>query len=92
MNRILQALKSSGIIRILNARLTNILHFLNLHFTPLALLVFITAGSVLIFITSYVFRYSHYDYWNWRKRAVSKAFCWCITLIAIKITLRSLTN
>ena len=92
MNRILSAVKSSGIIRILNARLANILHFLNLRFTPLALLVFITAGSVLIFITSYVFRYSHYDYWNWRNRAVSKVFCWCFTLIAIKITLRSLTN
>lgn len=92
MDRILQAVKSSGIIRILNARLAHILHFLNLRFTPLALLVFITAGSVLIFIMSYVFRYSNYDYWNWRKRAVSKAFCWCITLIAIKITLRSLTN
>ena len=92
MNKILSAVKSSGIIRILNARLAHILHFLNLHFTPLALLVFIAAGSVLIFITSYVFRYSNYDYWNWRKRAVSKAFCWCITLMAIKITLRSLTN
>ena len=92
MNRILQALKSSGTIRLLNTRLAYILHFLNLHFTPLALLVFITAGSVLIFIMSYVFRYSNYDYWNWRKRAVSKAFCWCLTLMAIKITLRSLTN
>lgn len=92
MNRILQAVKSSGITRILNARLAHILHFLNLHFTPLALLVFITAGSVLIIIASYVFRYSHYDYWGWKNRAVSKAFCWCITLIAIKITLRSLTN
>ena len=92
MDRILQAVKSSGIIRILNARLAHILHFLNLRFTPLALLVFITAGSVLIFITSYVFRYSNYDYWNWRNRAVSKAFCLCLTLIAIKITLRSLTN
>ena len=92
MDRILQAVKSSGIIRILNARLAHILHFLNLHFTPLSLLVFIAAGSVLIFITSYVFRYSHYDYWNWRNRAVSKAFCLCLTLIAIKITLRSLTN
>lgn len=92
MNRILSAVKSSGIIRILNARLAYILHFLNLRFTPLALLVFITAGSVLIFITSYIFRYSHYDYWTWRRRAVSKAFYWCITLMAIKITLRSLAN
>lgn len=92
MHRILQAVKSSVIIRLLKARLAHILHFLNLRFTPLALLVFIAAGSVLIFITSYVFRYSNYDYWNWRKRAVSKAFCWCLTLIAIKITLRSLTN
>ena len=92
MNRILSAVKSSGIIRILNARLAYILHFLNLRFTPLALLVFITAGSVLIFITSYIFRYSHYDYWTWRRRAVSKAFCWCITLMAIKITLRILAN
>lgn len=92
MHRILSAVKSSGIIRILNERLAYILHFLNLHFTPLALLLFITAGSVLIFIMSYVFRYSHYDYWNWRNRAVSKVFCWCFTLIAIKITLRSLTN
>lgn len=92
MHRILSAVKSSGIIRILNARLAYILHFLNLRFTPLALLLFITAGSVLIFIMSYVFRYSHYDYWNWRNRAVSKVFCWCFTLIAIKITLRSLTN
>ena len=92
MDRILSAVKSSGIIRILNARLAHILHFLNLHFTPLALLVFITAGSVLILITSYIFRYSRYDYWTWKNRAVSKAFCWCITLMAIKITLRSLTN
>lgn len=92
MHRILSAVKSSGIIRILNARLAHILHFLNLHFTPLALLVFIIAGSVLIFITSYIFRYSHYDYWTWRRRAVSKVFCWCITLMAIKITLRSLAN
>ena len=97
MHRILSAVKSSGIIRILNARLAYILHFLNLHFlnlhfTPLALLLFITAGSALIFIMSYVFRYSHYDYWTWRNRAVSKVFCWCFTLIAIKITLRSLTN
>lgn len=92
MYRILSAVKSSGIIRTLNARLAYILHFLNLHFTPLALLVFITAGSVLIFITSYIFRYSHYDYWTWRRRAVSKTFCWCITLMAIKITLRSLAN
>ena len=92
MNRIMSAVKSSGIIRILNARLAYILHFLNTHFTPLALLVFIISGTVLILITSYIFRYSHYDYWIWRKRAVSKAFCWCVTLMAIKIILRSLAN
>lgn len=86
------AIKSSGIIRLLNARLAYILHILNLRLTPLAVLVFIAAGCIVILITSYIFRYSHYDYWHWKGRAATRAFCWCAALMAIKIILRSLIN
>lgn len=89
---ILPVSKTSAVIRFLNARLTYALHFFAVHYTALALLVFMTAGCILIFIASYIFRYNNYDYWHWKEHAASRAVCWCIILIAAKIILRGFTN
>lgn len=88
-NAIFEFLKKSSLVFFLKLRrrLFYFLYFLEKHYTPLAILILIICGSVLFFITSYLSRYSKWDYWRWKSRAIKKTLVFTIILVAIKIIL-----
>ena len=61
--------------------------FLNRHYTPLAVVSLFIAAAVFFFVTSYLFRYTHWNYWLWKNRAVTKTIYFGMVLIALKIIL-----
>ena len=61
------------------------LSFLHKHYTPLAILVLAVSATIFFFVTGYLFRYSHWNYWLWKNRAAAKSIYFGILLIVIKI-------
>ena len=80
----------TSLAHLLDRRLAGFLRFVDVRFTPLAMLVLIIAGSAVIWITAYLFRYSRWDYWHWKTHAVSKTMALCVILICTKVILRSM--
>ncbi len=87
MDKIFSAVKSSKIFHLINYKLIYIFHYLNKILTPLAILVFIIAGSVLIFITSYLMRFKNPYFWLWKNYAAQKIIFFIVILIIIKFLL-----
>ena len=65
-----------------------ILYFLSKRYTWLSVLVFGILGFILIWIFCYINRYSHYDWWKWKGRAVRKIILFIFTLTAAKMLLQ----
>jgi|GEM_PF-1647061 len=64
--------------------MAGVLYFCDSNFTYLAILLFCTMGSALIFLTCYLGRYGKYDWWNWKRRAVLKSAKFCLLLLLLK--------
>lgn len=71
----------------LSQKLNFILSFLKLHYTPLAIIIFMLSGIVIFYGTAYFFRFNYWDYWNWKKRAQRKIVIWIVILFAIKLVI-----
>lgn len=71
----------------LSQKLNFILSFLKLHYTPLAIIIFMLSGIVIFYETAYFFRFNYWDYWNWKKRAQRKIVIWIVILFAIKLVI-----
>ncbi len=61
--------------------------FLDKFYTPLAVVMLAIIGSALIFITTYLSRYSRWNYWMWRRHALTRAIYFVSLLIIIKFIL-----
>ena len=59
--------------------------FLDRHLTPLAIVVLIICAAVYFFSTSYLFRYTNWNYWLWKSRALTKTIYFGMILVVLKI-------
>lgn len=59
--------------------------FLNKHYTPLAVVVLIVLETTFFFVTCYLFRFNHWNYWLWKNRAIMKSIYFGIILLVIKL-------
>ena len=73
------------LIQFLDRKTAFVFGFLRKHYTPLAVVVLAITGTIVLFVTSYLFRYNHWNYWLWKSRAVTQALYFCIVLIAMKL-------
>lgn len=73
--------------RFIERKAFHLIAFLDRFYTPLAVVVLAILGSAVIFITTYLSRYSRWNYWMWRSRALTKAVYFVALLIIIKFTL-----
>ena len=82
-NTIFQFIKP--VTQFIERKMVFVFSFLNKHYTPLAVIVMIILGFIFFYITSYLLRYNHWNYWLWKNRALTKAIYFSIVLISIKI-------
>ncbi|MBQ8678321.1 MAG: hypothetical protein IJ530_00995 [Treponema sp.] len=75
------------LMRFLERKLSFLLVFLDRHYTPLSVVVLVITGGAVIFVTSYLLRYNHWNYWLWKSRAVTKTICLGAVLVTLKIIL-----
>lgn len=68
-------------------KLHSCLSFLERHYTWLSLIVIFGIGIIIIFVTTYLFRFNYYNFRFWKTRAITKAVYFGIILLAIKILL-----
>ena len=73
--------------RFLERKMAFLFAFANRHFTPLAVVVIILCGTIFFFVSEYLFRYSHWNWWLWKSRAVTKTIYFGTVIIALKILL-----
>ena len=76
--------KISAEIKYLSQRM---LFFLARHYTALSMVVIFISGTIFFFTTEYLFRYSKWNWWNWKTRAIKKTIYLFIILVLIKIIL-----
>ncbi|MCF0241821.1 MAG: hypothetical protein HUK25_04240 [Treponema sp.] len=77
----------SKVERYVTHRLGYMYHFLQVHYTWLGFVVLILVGGGLIFFTSWLSRYSFFDWWRWKSRAVRRLIIYVITLCVAKLIL-----
>ena len=75
--------------RFLERKMACLVLFLERRYTPLAVVALIILGTVFFFVTSYLFRYNHWNYWLWKSRAATQSVCFGTILVAIKLVLRA---
>ena len=80
---VFQSLKPA--IKFLEQKTASLFRFLNNHYTPLAVVALTVLGSIFFFITSFLLRYNHWNYWLWKKRAITKSIYFGIILLILKI-------
>lgn len=68
----------------INRIFSGVLYYLDSHFTFLSILVISLIETILIFVTGYICRYSKYDFWRWKSRALFRSIRLCIILFLIK--------
>ncbi|MBQ8680332.1 MAG: hypothetical protein IJ530_11290 [Treponema sp.] len=85
---IFQVLKP--LTRFLERKMAWLVFFLEKHYTPLAVVALIILGTVFFFVTSYLFRYNHWNYWLWKSRALVKTVYFGTILVAIKLVLEAM--
>ena len=73
--------------RFLERKMAWFVFFLEKRYTPLAVVALIILGTIFFFVTSYLFRYNHWNYWLWKSRAVTQSVCFGTILVAIKLVL-----
>lgn len=73
--------------RFLERKISFLFVFLDRHYTALSVVVLFIAGGTVIFVTSYLFRYTYWNYWLWKSRAVTKTIYLGVVLVALKIIL-----
>ena len=64
-----------------------LLMFMDRHYTPLAVLVLIIAGGIVISVTCYLTRYDYWNWWLWKSRAAMRSACLGMALVALKTIL-----
>ncbi len=74
-----------AIEKTINRRINYSLLFVKVHFTGVAVIVFLLTGSLIIWINAYVKRYFYSDYWNWKKRGRNRIVWYALVLIFIKV-------
>ncbi len=79
--------KQSAQINFLSRKIREFLFFMAKRYTLLSVIVLFICGTLFFFVTEYVFRYSNWDHWNWKKRAVKKTISFFLILILIKLIL-----
>ena len=80
---ILQFLKP--FTRFFERKMAFMFYFLDRYLTPLAIIVLIICGALYFFFTSYLFRYTQWNYWLWKKRALAKTIYFGMVLGVLKI-------
>mgnify|MGYP007069919516 CR=1 FL=1 len=75
------------VIRFLDKKMAALLHFLRIHYTPLAVIVLVVTGSAAIYALAYLTRYDSWNFRAWRQKAISKIVWYSGLLIASKIVL-----
>ncbi|MBQ9622561.1 MAG: hypothetical protein IJR39_04390 [Treponema sp.] len=61
--------------------------FADRHLTLLAVAVIILCGMTFFFVSEYLFRYNHWNYWLWKSRAVTRSLCFGTVVATLKILL-----
>lgn len=67
----------------INTIFSGVLYYLDSHFTFLSILIISVIGTILIFVTGFICRYSKYDF-RWKSRALFRSIRLCIILFLIK--------
>jgi len=78
------------VTRFIEKKMTNFLLYLNKNYTPVAVIVLIICSTIFFFVTNYIFRYSHWNYWLWKSRAMTSSIYFALVLIAIKFLIGSM--
>lgn len=81
-NAIFQIIKP--ITQYIERKMAFFFNFLNKYYTPLAIVSLIVLGTIIIFLTSYLLRYNHWNYWVWKNRAIVKSIYFSIVLLVLK--------
>ena len=75
----------NAIEKTINNWIKHSLFFVKVHFTGVAVIVFLLTGSLIIWIDAYAKRYFYSDYWNWKKRGRNRIIWYALVLIFIKV-------
>ena len=76
--------------RVVIQEIGRIIWFIKGHYTWLSVLVLGILGGIWVFWFGWICRYSRYDWWRWKKRAVIKFVFYVLTLCVARILVLSL--